>query len=169
MQCGRRGLLIGHVIPSLYFSMTSPACQTRWTADEGLRHRRHRFFGRARRRHAVRARRLGAGHRARPPAARGAGRLDVETVGANMLDRASMRRALDGCDVLFHTAGMVASRPQRQVWRVNAVGPRIAVETPAECGVGRVVRHLERRRDRPGPRRPPRRTRAIPTRAPARA
>ena len=64
---------------------------------------------------------------------------DVEVVDADVLDRRSMRRALDGCDTLFHTAGMVASRPRRQVWRVNAIGPRIAVETAAECGVRRVV------------------------------
>jgi dihydroflavonol-4-reductase len=63
----------------------------------------------------------------------------VETVDADVLDRRSMRRALNGCGVLFHAAGMVASRPRRQVWRVNAVGPRVAVETAAEMGVGRVV------------------------------
>ena len=65
--------------------------------------------------------------------------LDVEVVAADVLDRRSMRRALDGIEMLFHTAGMVASRPRRQVWRVNAVGPRIAVETAAACGVRRVV------------------------------
>ncbi len=65
--------------------------------------------------------------------------LDLETVGANVLDRTSMFRALDGCELLFHNAGMVASRPQRDVWRVNAVGPRIAVEVAAEAGVRRVV------------------------------
>lgn len=64
---------------------------------------------------------------------------DVEVVEADILDRRAIRRALAGCDVLFHVAGMVASRPRRQVWRVNAVGPRIAVETAAECGVERVV------------------------------
>src|SRR5687767_1110344 len=61
---------------------------------------------------------------------------EVEVVDADILDRRAMRRALAGCDVLFHAAGMVASRPPRQVWRVNAVGPRVAVETAAECGVG---------------------------------
>jgi dihydroflavonol-4-reductase len=65
--------------------------------------------------------------------------LDVEAVDADVLDRRSLRRALSGVDTLFHTAGMVASRPRRQVWRVNAVGPRIAVEMAAECGVRRVV------------------------------
>jgi dihydroflavonol-4-reductase len=65
--------------------------------------------------------------------------IEVEPVPADVLDRPSMRRALDGCDVLFHTAGMVASRPPREVWRVNAVAPRIAVECAAEVGVRRVV------------------------------
>jgi dihydroflavonol-4-reductase len=50
-----------------------------------------------------------------------------------------MRRALAGCDVLFHAAGVVASRPRNKVWRVNAVAPRIAVEEAARAGVGRVV------------------------------
>jgi dihydroflavonol-4-reductase len=67
------------------------------------------------------------------------GGREVEIVDADVLDRRSMRRALTGCDVLFHAAGMVASRPRREVWRVNAVGPRIAVETAAEAGVRRVV------------------------------
>jgi dihydroflavonol-4-reductase len=65
--------------------------------------------------------------------------VDVEPVRADVLDRRSMRRALEGCDVLFHTAGMVASRPPHEVWRVNAVAPRIAVECAAEMGVRRVV------------------------------
>ena len=58
---------------------------------------------------------------------------DVEVFDADVLDRRSMRHALEGCDVLFHAAGMVASRPRRQVWRVNAVGPRVAVETAAHA------------------------------------
>jgi dihydroflavonol-4-reductase len=64
---------------------------------------------------------------------------EVEIVDADVLDRRSLRRALAGCEVLFHTAGMVASRPRRQVWRVNAVAPRIAVEVAADVGVKRVV------------------------------
>jgi len=63
----------------------------------------------------------------------------VESIDADVLDRRSMRRALEGCDTLFHAAGMVASRPHGQVWQVNAVGPRIAVESAAEAGVQRVV------------------------------
>jgi dihydroflavonol-4-reductase len=65
--------------------------------------------------------------------------VDVGTVEADVLDRNSMRAALEGCDVLFHTAGLVASRPRSEVWRVNAVAPRVAVECAAEAGVRRVV------------------------------
>jgi dihydroflavonol-4-reductase len=65
--------------------------------------------------------------------------VDVTPVEADVLDRDSMRRALDGCGALFHTAGLVASRPRSEVWRVNAVSPRIAVESAAEAGVRRVV------------------------------
>jgi dihydroflavonol-4-reductase len=67
------------------------------------------------------------------------GGLEVEVVDADVLDRRSMRRALAGCEVLFHAAGMVASSPRRQVWRVNAVAPRLAIEAAAEAGVRRVV------------------------------
>ena len=65
--------------------------------------------------------------------------IDAEVVEANVLDRRSMRRALQGCELLFHTAGLVASRPPRDVWRVNAVAPRIAVELAAQEGLRRVV------------------------------
>jgi dihydroflavonol-4-reductase len=67
------------------------------------------------------------------------GDLKVEVVRADVLDRRSMRKALEGCEVLFHTAGLVASRPRREVWRVNAVAPRIAIESAADAGVQRVV------------------------------
>lgn len=63
----------------------------------------------------------------------------IEPVAGNVLDRRSMRRALEGCELLFHTAGVVASRPAREVWRVNAIAPRIAVECAAEAGVQRVI------------------------------
>jgi dihydroflavonol-4-reductase len=65
--------------------------------------------------------------------------IDVEPVAADILDRAAMRRALEGCDVLFHAAGLVASRPAERVWSVNAAAPRIAVECAADAGVRRVV------------------------------
>jgi len=65
--------------------------------------------------------------------------VTVEQVRADVLDRRSMRAALEGCDILFHGAGLVASRPEHDVWRVNAIAPRIAVECAADAGVRRVV------------------------------
>ncbi len=65
--------------------------------------------------------------------------LQPESVRADVLDRAAMRRAVKGCDLLFHTAGVVGSSPPDRVWQVNALGPRIAVEAAAAEGVGRVV------------------------------
>ena len=67
------------------------------------------------------------------------GDLEHEAVKADVLDRAAMRRAVRGMDVLFHSAGMVGSRPVQRVWEVNAVAPRIAVEAAAAAGVPRVV------------------------------
>ena len=67
------------------------------------------------------------------------GGLEPETVRADILDRAAMRRAVRGCDVLFHTAGVVASKPVSYVQDVNALAPRIAVEAAAAEGVGRVI------------------------------
>jgi dihydroflavonol-4-reductase len=56
-----------------------------------------------------------------------------------VLDFDSMRKAVRGSDVLFHTAGYVASSPAELVWAMNARSPRIAVEAAAAEGVGRVV------------------------------
>lgn len=67
------------------------------------------------------------------------GGLEVEAVEADVLDRAAMRRAAKGADVLFHCAGYVGARPRRRVWDVNALAPRVAVEAAASAGVGRVV------------------------------
>jgi dihydroflavonol-4-reductase len=65
--------------------------------------------------------------------------LDVEPVRADVLDRAALRRAFRGCSLVLHAAGTVRSRPASRVWEVNALGPRVAVEAAAACGVPRVV------------------------------
>jgi dihydroflavonol-4-reductase len=67
------------------------------------------------------------------------GGVEVERVKADVLDPASMRRALKGCDVLFHAAGYVGTKPAERVWQMNALSPRIAVESAAAAGVPRVV------------------------------
>jgi len=60
-------------------------------------------------------------------------------VEADVLDRAALRRAFRGARLVFHTAGVVGTRPAERVWRVNALGPRLAVEAAAAAGVERVV------------------------------
>jgi dihydroflavonol-4-reductase len=65
--------------------------------------------------------------------------LEVDTVRADALDRASMRRAMRGCDLVFHTAGFVGSRPPEKLWQVNALSPRVVVEAAAAEDVERVV------------------------------
>src|SRR3954470_1028355 len=57
----------------------------------------------------------------------------------DVLDFAGLRRARRVCDVLFHTAGMVASSPIELVWQLNAHAPVIAVEAAAAEGLKRVV------------------------------
>jgi dihydroflavonol-4-reductase len=65
--------------------------------------------------------------------------VETEPVKADVLDRAALRRAFRGCELVFHAAGCVASRPPERVWQVNALAPRIAVEAAAAEGVRRVV------------------------------
>jgi dihydroflavonol-4-reductase len=67
------------------------------------------------------------------------GGLEVDAVKADVLDRAALRRAFRGCEMVFHAAGMVGSRPPELVWQINALAPRIAVEAAAAEGVRRVV------------------------------
>lgn len=67
------------------------------------------------------------------------GGIEAETVKADVLDRAALRRAFRGCELVFHCAGFVGAHPADRVWRVNALAPRIAVEAAAAEGVRRVV------------------------------
>ena len=67
------------------------------------------------------------------------GEIEAETVKADVLDRAALRRAFRGCELVFHCAGFVGARPGDRVWRVNALAPRIAVEAAAAEEVRRVV------------------------------
>jgi dihydroflavonol-4-reductase len=65
--------------------------------------------------------------------------VEVDPVKADVLDRASLRRAFRGCEMVFHTAGRVNSRPADLVWRMNALAPRLVVEAAAAEDVRRVV------------------------------
>jgi dihydroflavonol-4-reductase len=67
------------------------------------------------------------------------GDTKADAVRADVLDRAAVRRAVRGCETVFHCAGYVGSHPAERVWRVNALSPRIAVEAAAAEDVKRVV------------------------------
>jgi dihydroflavonol-4-reductase len=65
--------------------------------------------------------------------------VPVKPVEADILDRAALRRAFRGVRIVFHGAGVVGTRPAERVWKVNALGPRLAVEAAAAEGVDRIV------------------------------
>ncbi len=65
--------------------------------------------------------------------------LDVRRAQADVCDYQALRRAFQGAEVVFHTAGFVGSRPADWAWRVNAEGPLVAVEAAAAAGCRRVV------------------------------
>jgi dihydroflavonol-4-reductase len=65
--------------------------------------------------------------------------VEAEPVRADMLDRGALRRAFRGCELVFHAAGYVGSRPRSRVWELNALAPRLAVEAAAAEHVRRVV------------------------------
>ena len=67
------------------------------------------------------------------------GDVAVTPVEADVLDRAALRRAFRGARLVFHGAGVVATRPAEMVWKVNALAPRLVVEAAAAEGAERVV------------------------------
>jgi dihydroflavonol-4-reductase len=67
--------------------------------------------------------------------------LGVDQVQGDVLDRGSLDAAVQGCDVVFHTAGMFTywTRDQHQLESEVLQGTRHAVEAAADAGVGRFV------------------------------
>lgn len=67
--------------------------------------------------------------------------LDVERVEGDLLDWASVRRAVDGCTKVFHCAARVstAMRGARETYQVNVGGTRNVLSAARSCGVERVV------------------------------
>src|SRR5918996_3332726 len=59
------------------------------------------------------------------------GDVPVTPIEADVLDRAALRRAFRGARLVFHGAGVVATRPAAMVWKVNALGPRLPGEAAA--------------------------------------
>ena len=107
---------------------------------DGLHHRRHGVHRRARGEACGRGPRAAARDLPRRGAARRASAaLEVEASRRTCSTAAALRRAFRGCEIVFHAAGLVGSRPPERVWQVNALAPRIAVEAAAAEEVRRVV------------------------------
>jgi dihydroflavonol-4-reductase len=67
------------------------------------------------------------------------GGLEVEPVEGDVLDLDAMRKAMRGCESVFHVAGMVGSKPVGKVWEMNQRAPLVAVEAAAMEDIKRVV------------------------------
>jgi dihydroflavonol-4-reductase len=66
--------------------------------------------------------------------------LEVELAHGDVLDRASVRRAMRGVQRLFHVAGITSLRASAdRVFAVNVGGTRIVLEEALRAGVARVV------------------------------
>ena len=66
--------------------------------------------------------------------------LDVELAHGDVLDRASVRRAMRGVQRVFHIAGMTSLRASAdRIFAVNVGGTRIVLEEALRAGVARVV------------------------------
>jgi dihydroflavonol-4-reductase len=67
--------------------------------------------------------------------------LDLERVQGDVLDRGSLEAAMEGCEVVFHAAGVFSywGDAERQIEAVVIEGTRNALEAAASAGVARVV------------------------------
>ncbi len=66
--------------------------------------------------------------------------LGVRTVTADVLDRRSMRRAMQGVDRVFHIAGVTRlTEPRRSAFAINVEGTRIVLEEALRAEVERVL------------------------------
>ena len=71
----------------------------------------------------------------------GLGGKPVTVAYGDLRDRASIDRAIRGCEVAFHTAAMIATRPggEQAIYDVNVVGTRNVLAAAKQAGVRRVV------------------------------
>lgn len=66
---------------------------------------------------------------------------EVQQVTGDVLDRASVERALDACDGVFHCAGKVSRRPEdaEELYRLHVEGTKNVLDACIEKGVKRAV------------------------------
>ena len=67
--------------------------------------------------------------------------LDLERLQGDVLDRGSLQIAMEGCDVVFHAAGIFTywGHDEQQLESVVLEGTRNALEAAAKAGVARFV------------------------------
>lgn len=67
--------------------------------------------------------------------------LPVEVVEGDLTDSASLERAMEGVDTLFHVAARynLSRRARREVWRANVLGTEYVMRAALRQGVERVV------------------------------
>jgi len=67
--------------------------------------------------------------------------LDIERVNGNVLDPASLDRAMDGVDVVYHLAGIISILPgaEASMRKVNVDGVRNTAQAALRAGVQRMV------------------------------
>ena len=65
--------------------------------------------------------------------------LGVRVVAGNLHDRAALQRAVEGQDVIYHVAGIVAGRNEAHFLAANRDGTRNLVEAAESVGAGRFV------------------------------
>ncbi len=65
--------------------------------------------------------------------------LGVRVVAGHLHDRAALERAVEGQDVVYHVAGVVAARSEADFMAANRDGTRNVIEAAERAGVGRVV------------------------------
>jgi dihydroflavonol-4-reductase len=64
---------------------------------------------------------------------------EVTPVRGDICDPLELRRAFKGCEIVYHVAGFVGSRPRGHAFSINALSARVVVEAAAAAKVRRVV------------------------------
>src|SRR5438309_8639931 len=67
--------------------------------------------------------------------------IELEQVEGDVLDRASVRRALKGCEAVIHTAGIAHFRPgdPKPMYEVNVSGVEIVLGEALKVGIRRAA------------------------------
>ena len=67
--------------------------------------------------------------------------LGVEVTRGDVLDIASVRAAAEGCETLYHCAGLVSRQPEdaEELYRVHVDGTKVTLDAARAAGIKRVV------------------------------